>query len=66
MLYKSSDADKRPNLTVLAQLIDQHGRSSDEVEAFLALYADDAEFMTRARAIISSKLAEECEGEGNG
>ena len=65
MLYKSSDADSRPNLTVLSQLIEQHGRTSDQVQAFLDLYADNEEFMRRASSLMSSKLAEECEGDNN-
>ena len=63
MLYKSSDADNKPNLTVLSQLMEEHGRNSEEVQAFLDLYANDEEFMSRARRLISSRLAEECEGE---
>jgi hypothetical protein len=59
MLYKSSDADNKPNLTVLSQLIEQHGVSSDQVLAFLDLYADDKEFIKRATALINRQNGDE-------
>lgn len=63
MLYKSSDADKRPNLTILAQLIEQHGRESEEVQAFIDLYTNDEDFMKSAEKMISAKTCDNNEGE---
>lgn len=58
MLYKSSDADKSPNLTVLSQLVQQHGENSEEVQAFLNLYAENEGFISKAKSLISSKITE--------
>ena len=58
MLYKSSDAENKPNMTVLSQLVEQHGENSEEVQAFLDLYANNKDFMSRALKIISSKKEE--------
>ena len=63
MLYKSSDADNRPNLKVLSQLVSQHGNKSEEVQAFIDLYANDQEFMNRAQQILSYESKEKPKGE---
>lgn len=55
MLYKSSDGDSRPNLTVLSQLVEQHGSESDEVNAFMALYEGDSDFIKKASKILNEE-----------
>jgi len=61
MLYKSSDGDSRPNITVLSQLIEQHGEGSDEVNAFLALYEGDSEMIKAANKINKEEENDEIE-----
>lgn len=59
MLYKSSDGDKRPNITILSQLAEQHGKDSEEVQAFMSLYAEDEEFISQARKLMSLRFSGE-------
>lgn len=55
MLYKSSDGDKKPNLSVLAELVNQHGSGSPEVQAFLDLYQEDEQFMRQAQSVLQRR-----------
>tara|TARA_B100000614_G_scaffold262909_1_gene301004 strand:+ start:490719 stop:490940 length:222 start_codon:yes stop_codon:yes gene_type:complete len=52
--YKTTTADHKPSIGVLADLIRKHGAHSGEVEAYMTRFQDDTSFCKRANLLIGA------------
>ena len=61
-LYKTSDKDDKPNMSVFMALVRDYGPESSQVQAYMDRYASDSGFMVRAASVIErSSIGEEDE-----
>jgi len=61
-LYKTSDKDDKPNMSVFMTLVRDYGPESSQVQAYMDRYASDSGFMVRAASVIErSSIGEEDE-----
>lgn len=52
MMFKTSSPEHRGSIGVLADLIRKHGASSEEVQAYIARFQSDENFMRRAAPLL--------------
>jgi hypothetical protein len=52
--YKTTTADHKPSIGVLADLIRKHGARSEEVDAYMARFQNDTAFCKRANLLIGA------------
>lgn len=53
-LYKTSDKNDKPNMSVFMTLVRNYGPKSSQVQAYMDRYASDSGFMIQATSVIES------------